>query len=103
MVEKKAIQKRTPSISKDTRGVNDLKNEYQEAIAIMQAVLSDTTPMEDSPRMKSAEAPKLTFAKLARKAQERTASDLSELSKSEPKKEDGDELPFDDLFNGPML
>lgn len=33
---------------------------------------------EESPRMKSAEAQKLTFAKLARKAQERTASDLSE-------------------------
>ncbi len=103
MVEKKAIQKRTPSISKDTRGVNDLNNEYQEAIAIMQAVLNDTTPMEESPRMKSAEAQKLTFAKLARKAQERTASDLSELSKGEPKKEDGDKLTLDDLLNGPML
>ena len=76
----------------------DLDTKYQEALAIMQAIMKDTTPMEVSPRIKSPEAINIKFFKLARQARERMDRELGEQSNNKTSSNDGDKPPFDDLF-----
>ena len=64
----------------------------------MQAIMEDTTPMEESPRMKSPEAINIKFFELARQARKRMDRELGEQSNDKTSSKDGDKPPFDDLF-----
>lgn len=76
----------------------DLDTKYQEALAVMQAIMEDTTPMEVYPRMKSPEAINVKFFELARQARERMDRELGEQSNDKTSSKDGDKPPFDDWF-----
>jgi hypothetical protein len=112
--EAKEVDSSVPATSsqeaRDEIKSEDSYTRYQQAIVAMEAVLKGTSTMDESARMKSMEAPKPTFAQLARQAKERTDRDLGERSNQKTSSKDGDKPPLkpkepmslDDLLSGAM-